>query len=326
MGHNLNYNEHLGRHAFFSRKEKAWHGLGVIVEHALTSEEAIVAAGLDYTVAKGATYVKYDTPISGIKGKVLPNVFGTYRTDTGDVLGAVGKQYEVIQNKDAFSFFDNIVSSKEAIFETAGALGKGETIFITAKLPSYIQLENNDLIDKYLLLTSSHDGSRAISAMITPVRVVCNNTLNVALSNNTNRIYIKHTKSAHEKLKIGAELMGLTNKYFETFQDVLNKLKSEPITEPEISLILETNILSPKEIEEGNISFTKHNMIVDIMDNIESGIGQELYRGTKLWVFNGVSTYINNAAKYKNNEDKFQSITNGKSAKLLNNILIDLMQ
>ena len=91
--------------------------------------------------------------------------------------GVVGKDYHIVQNIDAFAFFDSIVGGKDGIlYETAGALGKGEKIFITAKLPDYIHVGKSDLIEQYLFLTTSHDGGGSITAAFTPVRIVCNNS------------------------------------------------------------------------------------------------------------------------------------------------------
>ncbi len=332
MAHNLNFNESLKRHAFFSRKEVAWHGLGIVVDNALTSEEAIVMAGLNYPVFKGKNYVKYEFPIKSKAGELTPNSFATYRGDTGVVFGNVGTRYEVIQNTEAFNFFDEIVGSKEAIFETAGALGNGEEIFITAKLPDNIKLGEDDIIDKYLLLRSSHNGSCPIQAMFTPIRVVCNNTLRLALSRSTNKINIKHTKNAHQRLKIGAELMGLSNKYFDTFKNYMEYNKHILINRTDCNKVIAKSILNPNEydlfIQDGfratNISQTKLNKLVDIVDSIESGAGQDKYRGTKLWVINGVSTYINNSASYNDSTDKFKSVFDGDGNKLLNNVMTNL--
>lgn len=100
---------------------------------------------------------------------MVPDYFATLRTDTSDVLGVVGKDYQIVQNNEAFSFFDSIVGGNGILYETAGALGKGERIFITAKLPDYIRVGKEDLIEKYLFLTTSHDGSGSITAAFTPI-------------------------------------------------------------------------------------------------------------------------------------------------------------
>ena len=174
MAHQINYNETKGTHSFASHSEKAWHGLGQVVDKAMTSEEAITLANLDYDVEKAPIYAGIggeDLSYSEFKDKVA-----TYRTDTKEVLGLVGRKYEIVQNRDAFGFFDAIIDSGEAIFETAGVLGKGERIFVTAKLPNDI-LVNGEPCEKYIILTNSHNGSSSIIAGFTTIRVVCNNTL-----------------------------------------------------------------------------------------------------------------------------------------------------
>ena len=155
MAHNLNFNEQTGQYSFFSVKETAWHGLGQIVQEYPNSRDALRFAGLDYEVGKLPN--KHVFPDG--KEIISDTSFFTYRKDTDEILGSsVGKEYKVVQNADAFSFFDAIVGGEEGIlYETAGALGKGERIFITAKLPGYIKVGSDDLIEKYIFLTTSHD-------------------------------------------------------------------------------------------------------------------------------------------------------------------------
>ena len=151
-----------------SVKEKAWHGLGQIIDRYPTSSEAIEHAGLDYIVEKRPLFT-YDTANylgsaeTIIPEITVPNFFATIRADTEQVLGVVGNDYEVVQNRDAFSFFDAIVGGGEGIlYETAGALGNGERVFITAKLPDCIRVGVKDWIEQYLFLTTSHDGLGSI--------------------------------------------------------------------------------------------------------------------------------------------------------------------
>ena len=128
MAHNLNFKN--GKAAMFYNGETPWHSLGQRVDKALTAAEAIVAAQLDYSVEKHPLFLEGGAKIEGH--------FATVRTDTNDALGVVGSRYQVLQNKSAFSLFDSVVSVKDAIYETAGALGKGEKIWLLAKLPGYI--------------------------------------------------------------------------------------------------------------------------------------------------------------------------------------------
>ena len=232
MAHNIDNSR--GRHAMFSRKEIPWHRLGKVVENALTSEEAIKAAELDYTVYKEELYAEYNDELKqslNKKGDLVEGYYATVRNDTGTPLGIVKSRYEVIQNIEAFNFIDNIVGSKQAIFETAGALGKGERVFVTAKLPSNIKVGNVDTIEKYILFTTSHDGSGSIIAGFTPVRVVCNNTLSMALHNMQNKITIRHTKNAKSKIRDAQAIMGAYEKYSIEFSSIINELSKKQIDE-----------------------------------------------------------------------------------------------
>jgi hypothetical protein len=130
MAHNINYNEQSGKHSFFSTKQKAWHNLGQIITDYPTSAEAIKHAGLDYEVEKRKLFTPSSAEIILDKQTILskievPNYYSTVRTDNDAVLGVVGKDYQIVQNRDAFSFFDSIVGGDGILYETAGALGKG---------------------------------------------------------------------------------------------------------------------------------------------------------------------------------------------------------
>lgn len=332
MSHNIEYREDRGTHSFFSLRENPWHGLGQIVEEAPNSEEAIRLANLDFEVDKGIAYCQYTEPdriLLNKKGEKVDNTFFTYRKDNGYILMNNGKamtsRYTVVQNRDAFTFFDNIIGSKQAIFQTAGSLGKGETIFITAKLPDYIRVnKTDDIIEKYLLFTSSHDGSGMVTAMFTPIRVVCNNTLNMALEGKSrfNSISFKHTSSVKDRLNQGAELLGIYNKHLKDLELEIEKMVSTPINYSSTIKIVHSLILSESEISDLaknggsyaktiSISTNKKNKIKLIMDSIESAPGQDLHRGTGFWLYNGITSYLNNVVDYKNQEDKFKSITSG---------------
>ncbi|MBS7234274.1 DUF932 domain-containing protein [Flavobacterium psychroterrae] len=129
MAHNINYNEQTGKHSFFSVKEKAWHNLGQVVQDYPTSAEAIMHAGLNYGVEKRPLFTMSQEIISeglhSIGNIRVPDYYSTVRNDNDCVLGVVGKDYHIVQNRDAFSFFDSIVGGDGILYETAGALGKG---------------------------------------------------------------------------------------------------------------------------------------------------------------------------------------------------------
>lgn len=240
MAHNINFNEQTGRHSFFSVQQKAWHGLGQIVEQYPTSEEAIVHAGLDYEVIKSPLFTQGRTMNIGDSGELIeandilvPNSFATLRTDTNRPLGVVGKDYHIVQNREAFNFFDAIVGGGDGIlYETAGALGNGERIFITAKLPDYIRVgKGDDVTEKYIFLTTSHDGSGSITAAFTPIRIVCQNTLNASLRSMTNVVRIKHTSGAKQRIENAHKIMGLANTLSNQLEGIFNQWTKVRVTD-----------------------------------------------------------------------------------------------
>jgi hypothetical protein len=136
-----------------------WHNMGIELNHPKTARDAIEMAGLDYTVEKKQLELK-----TGLK----QDAYATVRTDTDEVMGFVNENYEPIQNIDAFTFFDTLVGAGEAIYETAGTLGCGKCVWILARLSGYINVHGNDIVNKYILLTNSHDGSSHIRVKLTP--------------------------------------------------------------------------------------------------------------------------------------------------------------
>ncbi len=339
MAHNINYNEQTGKHSFFSVKEKAWHSLGQIISDYPTSAEAIIHAGLNYEVEKRPLFT-YDTVNNNqninrnqnsskqnskteliIPEIEVPGFYATIRSDTEQALGVVGNDYEVVQNVNAFSFFDTILGSRKGIlYETAGALGKGERIFITAKLPGYIKVGRDDLIGQYLFLTTSHDGLGSITIAFTPVRVVCQNSLNAALKNSSNSVKIRHTASAAEKLKGAQEILGRSMLLAVELEAVYNRWARVKITDREVKRLLQMVMAPNKEVlqslEEGRqeeLSATYNNMVSSVMEYaLTSPTQQEVTtKGTLFGAYNAVTGYFQNVRNYKDKEAKFKSIMYG---------------
>ena len=168
-----------GKAACMTVGQPAWHGLGVTVEEAQTSDEAIKLAGLDWEVEKRQVYFNANDELVEV-----PDQFVTVRTDTNAVLGQVGKQYRVFQNRDAFDFMEGLVGDqlKLAMYHTAGSLFGGRRIWMLAKIPKELRIPGtDDVTEPYVLLANSHDGTRALQMIPTSVRVVCNNTLTYAV-------------------------------------------------------------------------------------------------------------------------------------------------
>lgn len=332
MAHNINYNDKTGKHSFFSIQEKAWHGLGQIVKDYPTSAEAIKHAGLDYTVEKRKLFTFDNENQNGnpeadiiIPEVEVPNFFATIRTDTEQVLGVVGKDYQIVQNVDAFNFFDAIVGGDGIQYETAGALGKGERIFITAKLPGYIKVGNDDMTEKYLFLTTSHDGFGSITAAFTPVRIVCNNTLNAALKNCTGSIKIRHTANSKDRLAEAHRVMGISNKLSDELEGMFNQWARVRITDQQVQRLIQLAMVPNKEvlqnIQAGNLdelstAFTNVCNSVYEYAMTSPSQQQDTTKGTVFGAYNAVTGYFQNVRNYKDGEAKVKSLLFGGTAQL----------
>ncbi len=332
MAHNINYNEQTGKHSFLSVKQKAWHGLGQIVQDYPTSKQAIQFAGLDYSVEKRKLFTldsenqQADPENEIIVPEIeVPNYFATMRTDTEQVLGVVGKDYEVVQNIDAFSFFDSIVGGDGIQYETAGALGNGERIFITAKLPGYIKVGREDLIDQYLFLTTSHDGYGSITAAFTPVRIVCNNTLNAALRNHSNSIKIRHTANAKDRLEQAHKVLGISNQLGTELEAIFNQWSMVRITDTDLQQLIRLAMVPNKEVLENintgqwdELSTCFNNMCNAVYEYAHTSETQmlETTKGSLFGAYNAVTGYFQNVRTYKNEEAKLKSILYGGTAQL----------
>jgi phage/plasmid-like protein (TIGR03299 family) len=329
MAHHLNYNEQTKKHSFFSTKEKAWHNLGQVIQDYPTSAEAIKHAGLDYEVEKRKLFT---SSLQDIRIEV-PNFFSTVRTDNDTVLGVVGKDYQIVQNRDAFSFFDNIVGGDGMLYETAGALGNGERIFITAKLPDYIRVGNDDLIEKYLFLTTSHDGSGSITAAFTPIRIVCANTLNAALRNQTNTVRIRHTSNAKQRLEQAHKVLGISDRLALQLESIFNNWTKVPISDNEVKKLIQSALAPSKEVlktlQEGtteDLSTCFINMVDNAYEYAMSDPTQLMNttKGTVFGAYNAITGYFQNVRSYKDDEAKLASILMGGTGQLRAQTAFDL--
>ncbi|RPH39002.1 MAG: DUF932 domain-containing protein [Burkholderiales bacterium] len=308
MAHNLNLNN--GKWSFAARGEKAWHGLGQYVSEAMTSEQAIELGGLNYGVEKRplfapaweGTYVE------------APGFYANVRTDNNEILGVVKGRYRIVQNKDAFSFFDSIIDKGEAIFETAGALGRGERIFVTAKLPDDM-LVRGEKVEKYIMLTNSHDGSTTIIAGFTPIRVVCNNTLTAALKNLDNKVSISHTASAESRLREASRVMGIASKYMDEVNMAFESMTTRRLTDLELKHYIETVMKSAtKEEESDKDASTRMKNLVDQVYSFTithpTQTTEAAYR--TLWgAYNGISGFYNFLKDYKSADQKMRDMNYG---------------
>ena len=226
MAHNLAVRSD-GKAAMAFAGGKPWHELGQDVGHAMTAEEAI-AASINWKYELGHVFAKHD-------GQYIQSDLRTVqRTDTGDVTGIVSDRYRIVQPKDCFKFFDSVVGTGEAKYQTVGALGKGEMIWLLAELPGSITVGGKrDEVKKYILLYNGYDGKKTLRMAITPVRVVCQNTLNAAMRNSTNEISIRHVGAVSRKIDEARRVLGLADEWYKKQEEIWNLLAARQIIRDE---------------------------------------------------------------------------------------------
>jgi phage/plasmid-like protein (TIGR03299 family) len=284
-----------------------WNKLGTELTNLATAREAIEAAGLNYTVVKKPLKEVLELDHTTHDS----DRWATVRTDTGEVLGIVGDSYEPIQNRDAFTFFDNLVRTDEAIYDTAGALGHGENIWILAKLPGFVQVRGKDIVNKYLLLSNSHDGSSPVRVKLTPVRVVCNNTLSAAFQG-AGEVRIPPSSTAPKDLEQALSLLGLSNTLYGQLEVTFKRMALKKITEKQ--LLDYVKALVPDNEEDADKA-SAQQIQATCLDLYESGQGAELARGTLWGAFNCVTEYTDHKME-KNPDSRLASIWFGRGARL----------
>lgn len=224
MAHNLTYDVESGKSSMMYVGEAPWHALGTKLDKPATAKEAMAAAQLNWKVEKTPLFIQTgEGGYTKIENKfvILKAKIGTKKDSTA--FGVVGRDYTPLQNTEAFEFLDPIVGKGAAIYHTAGALGDGERIWVLAKLPSDIRVVGDDITNKFLLLSNSHDGMSSVQIKFTPIRVVCENTLTMALSRGPT-IRVAHTKDVKERLHHADRMLGIINKRFDGIQDVFQRM------------------------------------------------------------------------------------------------------
>jgi phage/plasmid-like protein (TIGR03299 family) len=329
MADNINRNILTGQDAFYGVKKPAWHLKGFISDRYETSGQVLVKSGLNFEVAMHHNLQVFP---SG-KQQNATNSYYTFRTDTEQTLGEhVSKDYTIVQNTEAFSFLDSLAGPNNIYYETAGALGNGEIIFITAKLPSHIKVLNHDVVDKYIFLTTRHDGKGSIIGALTPIRIVCNNTLNMALKNCETLIRIRHTEKAHDKLKEAERLLKMVDVASPVIEEAFNHVAKVRITDPQLKKLIQTAIAPNKDVldfirKNGRAQTNRFNNLVDqIFSYAKNSPTQQLEstKGTLFGAYNAMTGYFQNRQEFKNDDVKVKSILLGGNAQRVTQKTFDL--
>jgi phage/plasmid-like protein (TIGR03299 family) len=298
-----------GKVSFASFREPAWHGLGTVFTEEKTTLEMLEEANLN-----GWNVRLEDMPVpshltSDKEYQYVVRTNPTTNTQT-DVLGVVGERYHVLQNEDLFSFGDNILDGGGR-WETAGAIKGGRVVFGSLALERETVLDPSGVADKvktYLLINTSHDGSIAIQASITPVRVVCANTLNLALGSRKKKngvkqsFKIRHTQTANGKVQIARETLGLANAYMDEFDIMAKAMFEKEVNAKQFNDIILAAYPKPEKDAKGAVK--KWENKVDIINDIYTGEFNGMIAGSAWGAFNALTERLDwyRTARGGNNE------------------------
>ena len=258
---------------------RPWHGLGTIIEGTASSDEAIKLANLGWDVIQQPVFLK--------NGTEVPEYFVNVRSDTNSVLGMVKGKYRIVQNREAFEFTNNIISNTRGIecrYETAGSLFNGKRTFMLVRLPD-TNIVGDD-VENYLCISNSHDGTTGLIASVTGVRVVCNNTLQLAINGAQRTWNLRHTESIKGKQAEAEQALGLALNYTDRVKEDAMKMAVQKVREEAFfkELFKKMN-LSEKATEKVGLA------ISDIYKNKDD---LQNFRGTAWGLYNSVADYISN--------------------------------
>ena len=297
MGHNLHVDELTGEVAMVAAGNAAiWHNLGNRTVGAMTWSECISLAHLDWEVEK--------RQLRSDRGVIIP-AYGTFRKDTDAFLGTVGSKYVPIQNSKMGETLDLLVQNVGgAHFDTAGALGLGETVWAMVKIPEQIKV-GNDVSENYILFSNKHDGKGAATVKLTSTRVVCANTLSMAMQGAGNFFRISHYKTAEAKIEEMIRTMSSVSNQIIGLNDVFNTLASKMISVEDFNKFLEA--LIPTTLNnKGMITshgINKKALITEIFEKNDGDVFPE-QRGTMFNALNAVTNYVDHHASVKGDAEK----------------------
>lgn len=268
----------------FYTRTKPWHGLGTMVEEAPTSREALEAAGLNWQVIQ-----KNLVTDSGI---VVPGFKANLRETDQQVLGVVSDRYKVVQNEEAFAFTDALLG-EGVTYETAGSLQNGRRTWILAKLPARYII-SGDEVTPYLVFMNSHDGSGSIKAAMTPIRVVCQNTLNLALSTAKRSWSTNHTGDIKGKMEDARYTLLYADQYMAELGKAIDKLNQQKLSDRQVLEYIDSLfplIPNPSDQQIRNMQKMKEDMKVRYFDAPDlQHVGKNAYR-----FINAVSDFATHA-------------------------------
>lgn len=281
----------------FYTREKPWHGLGIKVAGALSSAEALAASGLDWKVVQKGILTEDGDPAPGFKANV--------RDSDGKVLGIVSDRYRVVQNGEAFAFTDRLLG-EGVRYETAGSLNGGKRVWVLARMPrEYIML--GDRVSPYMVFSNTHDGSGAIRVSMTPVRVVCSNTLNLALSMAARGWSAMHTSGVLDKIGEAERTLFMAERYMDALGREFESLSRVKLADARAEACM--NALLPLDegmgrVQKGNVTKLREDLKARYFDAPDlKDMPKNAYR-----LLNAVSDFTTHGKPLRESENRKESL------------------
>ncbi len=291
--------------SMFSYRQVPWHGLGKVVKEAPDSKTAIRLAGLDWTVNQEKIQLVKN-------GRVIDDYFANVRSTDGSILGIVGNKYKVVQNYEAFEFTDALLG-QGVKYETAGSLCGGKKVWLLSKLEERFKLIDDET-EVYLVFYNSHDGKGSIRVFVTPVRVVCWNTLNMALNNMKRSWSTIHVGSMQEKLEEAKRTLEMTHTYMNALSEVAEIFVNKTLTDTAVTEFIET--LFPID---DDATDRKVNNITELRDELLFRYNEapdlKKFKGTAWGMLNAVSDLVGHSEPRRKTatffENRFDKVITG---------------
>jgi phage/plasmid-like protein (TIGR03299 family) len=290
-----------------------WHDLGVrITEGDVTAAEAIQAAKLDWRVEKRALFADVGTD----QFTQIEDQYAIVRSDTLEPISIVGEGYHPIQNTTSFDLMDLAVGQGKAVYHTAGSLNGGRRVWILVQLPGEIRVKH-DITEKFLLLSNSHDGSSLLRMFLTPIRVVCQNTLNLALSRaGDDGVSIRHTANADAKIREAKRAMEIAASYYDAFEVDAKRMGAAKYNDKQVAA-LASHIFPAKDdaedAEPAAVTIKNRERIIELY---EVGQGHKEIAGTAWAAFNAVAEWTDHHRANRTDENRLRSAWFGRGAKI----------
>lgn len=298
--------------SLFSVRYAPWHGLGEVIENAPTSEDALRIAGLDWEVIQQPLYTKADDQWFSVTEPGVPveDYRANLRGDNGTVLGVVSNGYKVVQNREAFAFSDALIRSGDVRYETAGSLRGGKKVWMLGRMDSRKILGDETV--PYLLITNGHDGRNAVRCCLTPVRVVCANTLNLALTTAVRSWSTNHQGDIHSKLQEAERALELSVTYMSKLEEEASRLADLKVTNEMLAMLTVGLFPLPKDQKRQSLVY---DMRTEFLARHKMATDLDRFRGTGWGFIGAVSDFAGHREPRRSSAAtaprRFESIANG---------------